>query len=55
MFVMEYIHGLASVLTITEAPLYRYPYRNAEEAFSGDWKRIGQDIDTVMARYGGQE
>ncbi len=40
--------GLVSVMTVMPSPLYRYPYRNAAEAFRGDWKRIGKDIDYVM-------
>jgi hypothetical protein len=44
-FVKEMFKGIVSVLTVTSSPLYRYPYRNASEAFRGDWKRIGSDID----------
>jgi len=38
------LNGVVSSLTFTSPPLYRYPYRNALEAFRGDWKHIGSDI-----------
>lgn len=42
--VRDFMAGVISVLTVTPAPLYRYPYRNSAEAFRGDWGRIGKDI-----------
>lgn len=44
MFWQSVIKGLVSTLIIPSSELYRYPYRNAGEAFRGDWKRIGGDI-----------
>ncbi len=44
-FLKEMLKGVVSVLTVTSSPLYRYPYRNASEAFRGDWKRIGTDVE----------
>ena len=46
------LHGLSAGLRVQESPLYRYPYRVAEEAFRGDAKRIATDIETTMERYG---
>lgn len=42
--------GLSAGLRLQESALYRHPYRNSEEAFRGDMKRIGGDIRTVMER-----
>ena len=39
------LYGVVSSLTLTSPPLYRYPYRSALQAFRGDWKRIGGDIE----------
>lgn len=44
----EVVRGVMSVLTVTSSPLYRYPYRNSAEAFRGDFKRIGSDIESAM-------
>jgi hypothetical protein len=35
-------------LRVQESALYRYPYRNADEAFRGDAKKIGADIAASM-------
>lgn len=45
------LQGLSSGLRVQESPLYRYPYRSAEEAIRGDAKRIGSDIETCLERY----
>lgn len=50
MFVLTIIQGLSAGLRLQESPLYRYPYRNAAEAFRGDTKRINADIETCMER-----
>ena len=42
------LQGLSSGLRVHESALYRYPYRNAEEAFRGDAKRIRYDIETSL-------
>lgn len=42
------LEGLSAGLRVHESPLYRYPYRNAAEAFRGDTKRIAGDIDATM-------
>ena len=44
MFISDLLKGVISVLTVTNPPLYRYPYRNTFEAFRSDWKHIGSDI-----------
>ncbi len=38
-------------LRLQESALYRYPYRNAAEAFRGDAKRIGHDIEAALEQY----
>ncbi len=48
LFYSEFLRGLATVLSFTSSPLYRYPYRNSAEAMWGDWKRIGDDIQSAM-------
>ena len=50
MFLLTVIQGLSAGLRLQESALYRYPYRNADEAFRGDAKRIQADIDTCMER-----
>jgi len=45
---LETLRGVATVANFTVSPLYRYPYRNAAEAFRGDWNRIGGDISRAM-------
>ena len=47
-FLLNCLRGLVSVLTISSSPLYRYPYRNAAEAFRGDWQKIGQDLSMAL-------
>lgn len=42
--------GLSAGLRIQESPLYRHPYRSADEAFRGDAKRIASDIKATMER-----
>ncbi|MFM9889783.1 MAG: hypothetical protein ACKVOE_03930 [Rickettsiales bacterium] len=42
------LQGLSSGLRVHESALYRYPYRNAAEAFRGDAKRIGADIEHCL-------
>lgn len=42
--------GLSAGLRLQESALYRYPYRNADEAFRGDRKRIARDIEASMER-----
>lgn len=46
------LEGLSAGLRVQESPLYRYPYRNAAEAFRGDTKRIAGDIEATMEIYG---
>jgi len=45
MFIRDILAGICSTLSISSSELYRYPYRSASEAFGGDWKRIGKDIE----------
>jgi hypothetical protein len=52
MFWSHVIRGMTSSFTVTSSGLYRYPYRNAEEAFRGDWKRIGKDISAAIQQLG---
>ncbi len=48
---LSFLQGLCSALRIQESPLYRYPYRNAAEAFRGDTKRISEDVEHCMEHY----
>lgn len=48
MLLWNMLQGLSSGLRVHESPLYRYPYRNAGEAFRGDAKRIREDIETSL-------
>ena len=51
MNVLQWIaEGLSAGMRLHESPLYRHPYRSADEAFRGDGKRIAHDIETVMER-----
>ncbi|MES2983901.1 MAG: hypothetical protein V4735_01790 [Pseudomonadota bacterium] len=50
MWIFTILQGLSAGLRIHESPLYRYPYRSAEEAFRGDAKRIHSDIESSMER-----
>lgn len=42
------IQGLSAGLRFHESPLYRYPYRNTQEALRGDAKRIGRDMEACL-------
>jgi hypothetical protein len=46
--------SIVGALTLTSPPLYRYPYRNAMEAFRSDWKHIGGDMDAAHRHFGGE-
>lgn len=48
MLLQSIFQGMVSTLSVASSELYRYPYRNAAEAFRGDWKRIGQDIEQSL-------
>jgi len=48
MFIRNILSGICSTLSMSASELYRYPYRSASEAFSGDWKRIGGDIESAI-------
>lgn len=50
-WVFNILQGLSACLRVQESPLYRYPYRVASEAFRGDAKRIGGDIESCLERY----
>ena len=50
MFIFTILQGLSAGLRVHESPLYRYPYRTAEEAFRGDAKRIRRDIENSVER-----
>ena len=50
MILLTILQGLSSGLRVHESPLYRYPYRTAEEAFRGDAKRIRNDIEGSLER-----
>jgi hypothetical protein len=50
MWILHFLQGLSAGLRLQESPLYRYPYRNAEEAVRGDAKRIYGDMETCMER-----
>jgi hypothetical protein len=50
MFIFTLLQGLSAGMRVQESPLYRYPYRRAEEAFRGDAKRISHDIEASLER-----
>ncbi len=50
MFILTLWQGLSAGMRVHESPLYRYPYRSAAEAFRGDAKRIGGDIESSLER-----
>jgi hypothetical protein len=50
MLIFTILQGLSSGLRVHESPLYRYPYRTAEEAFRGDAKKIYQDVEASLER-----
>jgi hypothetical protein len=52
-FTRGLLYGVISCLTLTSPPLYRYPFRNSLEAFRGDWKRIGKDIEAALQTFEG--
>lgn len=47
-WLLTILQGLSTGLRVHESPLYRYPYRNAAEAFRGDMKRIAEDIEVSL-------
>lgn len=47
-WLLTIVQGLSAGLRVQESPLYRYPYRHAEEAFRGDAKRIAEDIHASL-------
>jgi hypothetical protein len=50
MLIFTILQGLSSGLRVHESPLYRYPYRSAEEAFRGDAKKVYQDVEASLER-----
>jgi hypothetical protein len=54
MFIAQVIQGVISTLTVASSPLYRYPYRSAEEAFRGDAKKITGDIEHAISNITGR-
>ena len=50
MLIFTILQGLSSGLRMHESPLYRYPYRSAEEAFRGDAKKVYQDVEASLER-----
>jgi hypothetical protein len=52
-YLKGFLSSIASALTLTSPPLYRYPYRNTAEAFRGDWKNIGKDIEAAQQNFDG--
>lgn len=51
MFVLTFLQGLSAGLRLHDSPLYRYPYRSADEAFRGDAKKVRADITATLERY----
>jgi hypothetical protein len=49
-WLLTIIEGLSAGLRVQESPLYRHPYRSADEAFRGDAKRIAGDMIATMER-----
>lgn len=54
-FWQHFMQGLASSLSVSATPLYRYPYRNGAEAFRGDMQRVAGDISNVMDKLNEQQ
>jgi hypothetical protein len=52
-FVQGFLQGVVYTLTLNSPPLFRYPYRNTMEAFRGDWKQIGGDIESATQSFRG--
>ncbi len=48
--IRAFFGSLASVLSVTTPPLYRYPYRNSAEGLRGDMLRLGKDVHEVMEK-----
>lgn len=48
--ILQLVKGIMSVLSVGSSPLYRYPYRNAAEAFRGDMNRIARDVNNALER-----
>ena len=54
-FTQDVLRGVVSSFRMTSPPLYRYPYRNSLEAFRGDWKHIGGDIEAALESFRGSD
>lgn len=50
MFILTIWQGLSAGLRVQESPLYRYPYRSADEAFRGDGKRVRADVQASLEK-----
>lgn len=50
MWFLTILEGLSAGLRVQESPLYRHPYRSADEAIRGDGKRIAGDMMATMER-----
>ncbi len=50
-----FLRGISASVTLSNPPLYRYPYRNALEGFRADWKRIGGDIEAAIQIFDGNK
>lgn len=48
MSIRQFFAGMFSTLSVSSSELYRYPYRNTQEALQGDSKRIAKDINAVL-------
>lgn len=44
------VEGLSAGLRVNSSPLYRHPYRSADEALRGDAKRIYGDMAASSER-----
>lgn len=49
-WLLSIAEGLSAGLRFQDSPLYRHPYRSADEAFRGDAKRVAGDIRAMMER-----
>ncbi len=49
------LKGIASTLTVSSPPLYRYPFRNAMEGFRSDWKHISADVEAAVQIFEGNK
>lgn len=49
--ISDFMRGVVNTLRVMGASmLYRHPYRTSAEGFRADWRKIGDDIESVFGR-----